>query len=511
MKVTCSGICSMVLAGIMGTSLLGQEPDSPVQALIDKDTVWTGNVEIKTEARVRKAKLTLEAGARVEFKDGGRIRLESGAVLFAKGTADKPIQFVGDGTGVIAGDDCTVTLERCGFSGVGNDKTQFLSVTPADGGLTLRACSFTDCSGMYVKLKGPFEMTGCDFRRPSKFYPNRFGDIQAYGKGTKVTITDNTFEKLNVTGSGVNADVLIRGNVLLRGGIHSWNAEQTVIEANYIHHPEIKGTVGIGSSRGLIRDNVIRGCGWTTAQIGGDVTGNVIISLPHVEEQKRPGGFDKNCTHEHIMGLLPESKLTRNIFVGASYGAVMGIGHGTCSESVLRNNTFDLRGAGNAFYLNHYPKTDVKGIVIRNNLMLRCNYVYNQEKDKEPVASVDYNLWAVPSNKKRDRFVQLTITDKKPGDDGFGKNDVLLFGDQKERKPDEIVVNPDIQFPFTDEDMLARKRTPAEALKAYREAYALKADSPAINAGDPADKGDSEVKDGRPDIGAVEYGSTRDK
>jgi len=78
-------------------------------------------------------------------------------------------------------------------------------------------------------------------------------------------------------------------------------------------------------------------------------------------------------------------------------------------------------------------------------------------------------------------------------------------GDKKELKPDEVVANPDIEFPFSDEDLLARQKTPAEALKAYREAYAPKAGSPALDAGDPADKDDPEVQDGKPDIGAIEY------
>ena len=86
-----------------------------------------------------------------------------------------------------------------------------------------------------------------------------------------------------------------------------------------------------------------------------------------------------------------------------------------------------------------------------------------------------------------------------------GGNDVPAFAERKTvLPPKSIVVNPDVKFPFTDEEMLARKHTIAEVLKVYRDAYALKADSPAINAGDPADKDDPTVKDGKPDIGALE-------
>ena len=67
-------------------------------------------------------------------------------------------------------------------------------------------------------------------------------------------------------------------------------------------------------------------------------------------------------------------------------------------------------------------------------------------------------------------------------------------------------MNPNVAFPFTDDEMLSRKHTVAEVLKHYSDAYTLKAGSPAIDAGDPADKNDPAVKDGKPDIGAIEVG-----
>jgi len=70
--------------------------------------------------------------------------------------------------------------------------------------------------------------------------------------------------------------------------------------------------------------------------------------------------------------------------------------------------------------------------------------------------------------------------------------------------PADVVVSPEVKFPFSDEDMIARKHTVSEVLDAYRNAYAPKPGSPAINAGDPAGKMDLDVTDGKPDIGAIE-------
>ena len=41
-----------------------------------------------------------------------------------------------------------------------------------------------------------------------------------------------------------------------------------------------------------------------------------------------------------------------------------------------------------------------------------------------------------------------------------------------------MVANPDFVFPFSDEEMLARKHTIAECLSLYRAAYRLKAGQP---------------------------------
>jgi hypothetical protein len=183
----------------------------------------------------------------------------------------------------------------------------------------------------------------------------------------------------------------------------------------------------------------------------------------------------------------------------------MGIGDGTCSDSVIRNNTFDMRGSGHAVFLNHLPKTDPKNIRVVANLFIRSSSITSEKPVPDSTAVVDYNLWAASGADKGGRFEKLTMTGKTPGEGDFGGHDVPPYAKRNEPlNPADVVVNPDVSFPFSDEDMISRKHTVAEVLDVYRKAYSPKPGSAAIDAGDPADKADPDVKDHKPDIGAVE-------
>ncbi len=469
---------------------------------ITEDTTWQGARTIDGPVRVKSGTLTIKPGSVVTFKDAGAIVLSRGAGISARGTAKNPIRFVAENTGQVrgVGNGLFEYVEVVGMGLADQHKRRWwLSVRTGEKGIVIRNCKVTNSGGVTIILsKGPFEITGSDFRGCTQ-------GISVRGK-QKALIEGNTLDGGNIsTGGGI--DAIMRGNVLIGGTITTWRVGKLLIEKNYVHQPRPKGTYGLSSTIGTIRDNVIRGGSWTTAYIGGEITGNVIISLPHEKYAKSPGAFDKNCTHEHICGLMPNSKVVRNIFVGASYGAIMGIGRGTCSDSTIRNNTFDMRGFGNAIYLNHLPKSNPKNIVIRSNIFMRTGAVLDEKGVADSVKEVDYNLWADAGlKKKRGRFVKMVITGKNEGDPGFGGNDVPKYSDPpKALVPTEVVVNPNVKFPFTDADMLSRKHTVDEIIAVYRKAYTPTATSAAIDAGSPADKTDPAVTDGKVDIGAVEH------
>jgi len=471
---------------------------APPQVKVAADTTWSKDVTVESDVRVENSTLTVAPGVTVTFKGGGRITVASGAALVAKGAEGKPVKLVGEEAGIIAGWNCKVLLERCEITGMGaeqNKRRQWLSLSAGPGGLELRNCTISECAGTWITLKGPVTISGCDFRRAKN--TGELGGIRTYGKG-RLLVEGSTFTGMDV-GAGAGTSAVVKGNVLIGGTIVGWKNESLVVEGNYVHRSAAKGSYGMRSAVGTIRGNVVRGGSWVTAQIGGEITNNVFISLPH-EGVGGPGKFDSSCTHEHICGLRPGSTVARNIFVGASYGGVMGIGSGTCSGSVIRNNTFDMRGRGDPVCLNHLPKGKVKGIVFRSNIFMRGGKVHDEKGVPDSCSYLDHNLWS----EVRDggRYRKMTITGSKPGDAGFGSNDVPPGTGSVPAA--SVVADPEVKFPFTDDEMLARKHTVAEVLAAYRKAYAPKKGSPALDGGDPADREDPAVTDGRPDIGAVE-------
>jgi len=490
--------CAVVmLAGLLGVAAFAQQPAAKPPVDIKADATWSGEVTVDSVVRIVGATLTIAPGTKVTFKPGGVLSV-AGA-LVAKGDADKPVELIGEKCGHIEGGGGKVVLENCRLTGLSDDvnkRALWFSGSVGREGIVLKNCKVTDCGGFWPTLGGPCDVDGCDFRACR-------GEIRIYGRGGAARVTNNTVEGGNVGATDV-AEAVIAGNVVIGGTISSWNSPKVVVELNYVHQPKPGGSYCLLYGSGTTRNNVLSGGSWVSAQLGGEITGNVLISLPSEGAKDLPGGYDRNCTHEHICGIAANARVERNIFIGNSYGAVMGIGANSGVGALIRNNTFDMRGGGRPVYLDHLTKPDASKVVVRNNLFMRCHGIQDERGTADAIDYCDYNLWSDAA--KKERFEKITITGKKPGDPGMGGHDVPpIAQNDKQPAPAAVVVNPDIAFPFSDEEMLARKHTPAEVLKIYRDAYALKPGSPAINAGDPADKDDPAVKDGKPDIGAIEF------
>jgi hypothetical protein len=506
---------SLARAAACWVIFAGSSFAGPIQ--IEKNTTWSGERTLDGRVTVAKGVLTIEPGAKIAFKPGGEIQVGRGAALIAQGTQAKPIDLIGgDKAGIILGNDCEILLQGCHLSqmaGSWSGRPTFLCVTPGQRGVALRNCTMTDCGGTWITVAGPFEMTGCDIRRRAGLYAGDGGQMWIGGDGSQITITGNTVTRVIICRFGGNAPALLAGNVLVDTRLGDWESETTIVEGNYVHNPLLDGSFGLLRIRGTIRSNVVRGGTWTTCAIGGTITGNVFETLSREEVKKScEAGFKDNCTHENLSTLLNKSVVARNILINASYGAVMGAGDGLCSDCVVRNNTFDLRSGTAPVWLNHLNKSKPKNLVIRNNLFLRTGRIFDEVGIPDTISCVDYNLWAgtkvdAPSTRwPSERFVRITISGKKEGDDGFGAHDVLVRpGKDKPLDPRSIVADPDFVLPFSDEEMLARKHTVKECLELYRKAYSLQAGSPAIDAGSPEDGKDPEVKDGKCDIGAIEY------
>ena len=247
----------------------------------------------------------------------------------------------------------------------------------------------------------------------------------------------------------------------------------------------------VGSPPGsMVTDNVIVGGTWVTKGLGGTVRGNVFVSdlIP-------PGGATDDYTHEHIVGILAGAVIERNIFVGGSYAAIMAIGADNGDGAIIRNNTIDKRDRG-AGFMFHLTEPKPQGLVFRNNIFMRGKGIEDEEETPNALAYTDYNFFVDVS----DKYPGVVMSGKSPGDDGFGMHSVEASGAAS------MFESPDVGYPFPygAAELLNGQKTVFDALNLYRNAYAPKVGSPAIDSGSPADANDPEVQDGQCDIGAVE-------
>jgi hypothetical protein len=489
---------------------------------ISADTTWSGEKTIDSGITVIKGTVTVEPGAKITFKPGGNINVREGAVLTARGTEAKPIDFIGgDKAGtILTGGGATVELERCRLSNMCGEfgGSQYLMYAINEKiRITVRKCTFTDCTGMRLATDdGAIEMSGCDIRRKAGLFDGDAGRWWFGGnKGTKITIADNTIQGVPLYYCGNDAEVSIAGNALVSSTLGNWGGTRVTIEGNYLHNPLLNGSFGLLNAFATIRGNIFRGGTWTMSNDGGTITGNVIETLsPEEVKKSAEAGFKDSGTHENFNAIGNDSVIERNIVINPSLGAFMTAQAGVGAQTLVRNNTFDLRGGTAPFWLNHLVTKDPKNMVVRNNLFLRTGRICAERDIPDSISYVDYNLWAgtaimspgVGSEFTSKRFVRITIKGKKEGDDGFGAHDVFApTADDKAFDPKKIVEDPDFVLPYSDDDMLTRKHTPRECLELYRKAYSLTKGSPAIGAGSSADAKDVEVKDGKCDIGALEY------
>ncbi len=284
-------------------------------------------------------------------------------------------------------------------------------------------------------------------------------------------------------------------NVLTHGSI-GWANQMAIIRRNYIHQSVSNNSITVAcySAGSIIQDNIMSGGTWVTGGFSGSIRGNVFISMA-----VPTGSVVDSNTHELMFGIQNNTILERNIFIGKCYGAIMPIGDNNGSNTLIRNNTFDLRGSGQAVYF-HMTTQPPNGVVVRNNIFMRCGGLYDEQNIANSITYTDYNLYSSVNQ----RYFQIAITGKTVGTDGYDKHALPFSGTLL---PADVVVNPDSDYPipYSDSEMLYGTKTFVQALTLYRNNYSLKPGSPGIDAGAPQDSLDSLVSDKKCDIGAMEY------
>ena len=449
---------------------------------ITGETTWSGVVSVTELTTIRQGTLTIAPGTVVTFTGTGNLTLMPNTALMAGGTASKPITFTGQQAGTINGRNATVQFEHCQFEGLGSASKYAIQISVTDKGALLRQCRFTNMKTVAFSGEGLTIMSGCDFRTVA-------GGIEISTPGSE--ITDNTLQNSSIWFMRAEAPVIVRNNIVVDGTINGSlrgphpekrSVETTLVESNYVHNIAIGMNYGLLAITGTIRHNITRGGMWSSCGVGGTITENVFESITRAEIDKYAATGQKVLTHENILSPANGTRITHNLFLQPSIGAIMGMGQGQLTDCVIEYNTFDLKigqvNGTNPLFLNHLSQTPFTNVVVRYNLFLRTGPIHDEKGFTNSLFICDYNLWA---DTFKDRFSKIVMTGKQAGDDGFGGHDVFSTKDKSLHESD-VVANPDFVFPFSDEDLLARKHTVAECLELYRAAYRLKAGLPAWGA-----------------------------
>ncbi len=479
---------------------------------ISTNTVWSGTVTVDGTVTVNSsASLTIQPGTTVNFVGTGNITFSSAGLFSAQGTAAAPIQFNGTQTGYLAGNPTGVSLSNCAFSGLGTSSTKWLSLNPSSSslGFSMTNCSATGNTNKFsTGGSGPVTISGCSLLDN--------GELDPWANGNAlVSITNNNIRGSMVWTQATSGSINVSHNVILNGTIwaKASSVNTTVVADNYIHDTAANSQYGILYTVGQIYNNVVRGCTWNLSGSGGHVYNNVIESLTAADAAARGDG-----THENVYPPTDNSVFERNLFLNAcNSGSIMTNGTSVGTGVVFRNNTFDQRGAVGrnstaCFWLNHLATvTPTNGMNIRNNLFLRGGRMYDEMSHPDSASYIDYNCWAgrttdgwSGTSPTSPRFVNVSITGKVEGDDGFGMHDTMLPTSASGFDPASLVNNSNFVDPYSDADMLAGMYTNAQLLALYQQAYTPVAGSALINAGSPTDASDPAVAYGQIDIGAIE-------
>ena len=168
----------------------------------------------------------------------------------------------------------------------------------------------------------------------------------------------------------------------------------------------------------------------------------------------------------------------------------------------IYNNIFDGGGRLNVPAIEVAPKAFVKRV--RNNVfynfahqekyykrpqaMIRANW--NDEPAEEKPARLgyaDYNLFHNPKAKAQRNYLLSVAGKTERKDAGFGLNDIPRGGRINDQADPRFKGPIPKAFPFSDEDIKARKIGMSKILATYRQAYTPAEGSPLIGSGDPAD------------------------
>jgi hypothetical protein len=477
------------------------------------------------------APLVVAAGETHTLKDD--LVLDGSDVVDIQGTAEKPCTLVADRhvirsgkkwTGSLKMTHCTIRelggLPKRGKNGqiTGPGPNAIDLTIGGKGRFVVENCTFDACSAIRLQTN---DSSGVIFRNNTILENSVVAISKDIGNsGDFFTATGNSKEK-----KLFQANFIPRGKVILRapnwlvGGDSDADSnlfigyrigivadgDGTIVRGNYFHlrMPITKEfpywsqiSVFTTGAAVVAEHNVIRDGEWIVRFVEGEFRYNVITDI-----------VDHDLMQNGSIG-----RIHHNLFLAGTSDHR----HGSMSGCIaviyapkkkgggieIFNNVFDGGGRLNVPAIEVSPQAIVKSV--RNNVFF--NFAHSEKYFKRPQAMIrmswneepkeekparlgyaDYNLFYSPAAKGKRNYLLSVAGKTERKDAGFGLNDIPRAGKIDEQADPRFKGPIPKGFPFTNDDIKARKVGVSKMLAFYREAYTPAEDSPLIGGGDPAD------------------------
>jgi hypothetical protein len=291
-----------------------------------------------------------------------------------------------------------------------------------------------------------------------------------------------------------NIVVGLQGSLLL-------SAPGLVVRGNYIHnlHVPVVGddstiAVAYGTDDVLAEHNVLRRGTWVVRGFGGELRYNVLLDGDDLAWIQQP--FEGTKIHHNLFAMCEAPSGTEGIQGGIQ------VVNSRASGIEFYNNSFDGGGVaidfhGPAILINDGCFVDS----LRSNLFFDFRYWSNNGTEAairpgigEPIdppppriGYADYNLFFNPEANLIRNYAVSVPNRVLRSDPGFALHDAPAGGAVDEQVDPRLQSPRGTCFPWTDDDIKARRVQVSEMLAYYRAAYSPAAGSPLAGAGDPAD------------------------
>ena len=481
------------------------------------------------------ASRTLKAGQVLGVSED--LVLTGDDVLDIQGTADKPCRLDGNGQQIRARGDWkgSVRIVYCEFRSLGSAKLPALDLSAAGDGdrIVIEHSSFHACGAVHLANEGTsatvfrhntlhattmVPVTNLPSESPPGFRAAGRSPARKLFQGNQVTrsvvLFENTANWLIGGERDEDANLLIG----MRASLSLHHCDKMHVRGNYIHTDipsyrwsQVHTLAVVSPCPGLVVEhNILRHGQWVVRGLAGEFRYNLVLDADG---------------HNFIIGPTAGTHIHHNIFaryctVDPNLNSSINVVY-KGDDIQIYNNTFDAGGKELArpWYV---PAIEVGSEAfltsLRNNAFVNHPTSFSSgtatirpgftEKKTTPgparLGYADYNLFHNPDAREKQNYA-LSVTGKTERTDaGFARHDVP-DGGAKDAQAEPRFTGPlPTRFPFSDDDIRARKVTVAQILAHFRAVYSPAEGSPLIGAGDPADgKGSF--------IGAVGMGKTAPK